>query len=79
MDVFGGGNLPDDGAGGAVPVEVVFIGGGGGAVPSEVVSLGGDGELRAVPIKVVCFGGWGGFSCFMAASLATCNDNGGSC
>ena len=62
MDVFGGGNLPDDGVGGAVPVEVVFVGGGGGAVPSEVVSLGGDGELRAVPIKVVCFDGLGGLA-----------------
>ena len=32
----------------------------GGAVPSEVVVLGGEGDLGAVPIKVVCFGGGGG-------------------
>lgn len=35
-------------------------GGRGGAVPSEVVVLGGEGDLGAVPIKVVCFGGGGG-------------------
>lgn len=46
-----------DGCGGG---DVTDGGGGRGAVPIEVVFLGGEGGLKAVPMEFVCFGGGGG-------------------
>lgn len=59
LDGFGGGDVPDGGGKGAVPIEVVFFGGGGGdggMVPVDAVFLGGVEGGGAVPTELVFSG-----------------------